>query len=112
MPAEATKPPLSDATGAFGNRVREGRLALGISQEKLAERSSLHWSYIGQVERGQNNLTLHNILKIAEVLDVDPADLVRGLRPPDDVIKPPRRLPSAKGRLPAPERARPRKKST
>jgi hypothetical protein len=34
-------------------------------------KSSLHWSYIGQVERGQRNVTLHNILKLAEVLGVD-----------------------------------------
>lgn len=57
-------------------------MALGVSQETLAEHSELHWSYIGQIERGQNNLTLHNILRIAAVLGVDPGDLVRGLEPP------------------------------
>lgn len=82
MPSAATKPPLSKATGELGKRVRQGRLELGISQEKLAERTGLHSSYIGQVERGQNNMTLHIILRLAVVLGVDPGELVRGLKPP------------------------------
>jgi transcriptional regulator with XRE-family HTH domain len=45
----------------------------GTVPEQLARDSRLHWSYLGQVERGQRNLTLHNILKLAEVLGVDPA---------------------------------------
>jgi transcriptional regulator with XRE-family HTH domain len=77
-----TKPPISDATGRFGARVRGERERLGLSQEGLAEQTSLHWSYIGQVERGQTNLTLHSILRIAAVLQVDPATLVAGLTPP------------------------------
>lgn len=79
--ATPRKPPLSEATREFGARVRERRLALGLSQEALAEGTSLHWSYLGQVERGQTNLSLHNIIKIAHTLDVDPGDLVTGLRP-------------------------------
>jgi len=74
-----TKEPISAATRAFGDRVRARRTELGKSQEQLARDSSLHWSYVGQVERGQRNPTLHSILKLAEVLDLDPADLVRGL---------------------------------
>jgi DNA-binding XRE family transcriptional regulator len=58
------------------------RHQLGKSQEQLAQESSLHWSYLGQVERGQRNPTLHNILKLAEVLDVDPGELVHGLHAP------------------------------
>lgn len=79
MPATSPKPPLSDATGEFGRRVRERRAALGLSQEALAEGTDIHWSYLGQVERGQTNLTLHNILKLAEALGVDPGTLVQGL---------------------------------
>ena len=45
----------------------------------LAERTTLHWSYIGQVERGQRNLSLHNILRIAHALDTDAGGLVSGL---------------------------------
>jgi transcriptional regulator with XRE-family HTH domain len=63
--------------------VRARRAELGKSQEELARDSGVHWSYLGQVERGQRNLTLHSILKLAAVLDMDPADLVRGLQAPD-----------------------------
>jgi transcriptional regulator, XRE family len=74
------KPPISSAAGEFGARVRARRRELGLSQEALAEGSELHWTFIGQVERGQRNLSLHNILRVARVLDVDPGELVRGLR--------------------------------
>ena len=77
------KEPISAATRQFGERVRARRLELGKSQEELAKDSTLHWSYVGQIERGQRNPTLHNILKLAEVLGMDPGDLVRGLRAPD-----------------------------
>lgn len=85
MPSEErpTKPPLSAATGEFGRRVRQRRNEMGLSQEGLAERTSLHWSYIGQVERGQTNPTLHNVLRIADVLEIDAAVLVTGLRHSD-----------------------------
>lgn len=73
---------VSEAAAAFGVRVRERRLALGKSQEQLAADSELHWSFLGQVERGRRNLTLHNILKVADALDIDPGELVTGLRPP------------------------------
>jgi ribosome-binding protein aMBF1 (putative translation factor) len=73
---------LADVAHEFGNRIRARRTELGKSQEQLARDSRLHWSYLGQVERGQRNLTLHNILKLAEVLGVDPGDLVRRLRAP------------------------------
>lgn len=80
VPNPARKPPLSPMTGAFGDRVRATREAKGLSQENLAERAGLHWTYIGQVERGQRNLSLHNILKIAGGLSVDAGELVRGLK--------------------------------
>lgn len=76
--------PISSATREFGERVRARRLALGRSQEELADACGLHWSYVGQVERGRRNLSLHNILKIAEGLQVDPAELVRGLKRPEE----------------------------
>ncbi len=79
MPRPAGKPPLSSATAEFGSRVRERRTELGLSQEALADSCELHWTYIGQVERGQRNLTLHNVIRIAEALGVDPGELVAGL---------------------------------
>lgn len=78
----ASPQPISDAARTFGARVRERRLTLGKSQEQLAADSELHWSFVGQVERGQRNLTLHNILKVAAALGVDPSELVTGLQPP------------------------------
>jgi transcriptional regulator with XRE-family HTH domain len=52
----------------FGNRVREERLKLNLSQEKLAERAGLHRTYIGMIERAEKNITLENIEKIAKAL--------------------------------------------
>jgi transcriptional regulator with XRE-family HTH domain len=74
--------PLSPATRVLGERVRARREALGLSQEALAHKSAIHWTFLGQVERGQRNLSLHNLLKIAAGLGVDPSELVRGLKPP------------------------------
>jgi transcriptional regulator with XRE-family HTH domain len=69
----------SDAARVFGERVRAERLRLGISQETLAQLSGVHWTFVGQVERGTRNLSLHNIIKIAGGLDVDPAVLVAAI---------------------------------
>jgi transcriptional regulator with XRE-family HTH domain len=72
----------------FGQRVRKAREAhrdaagrLLMSQEDLADAAGLHRTYIGHVERGEVNLTLWSIVRIAAALRVDPADLVRGLKP-------------------------------
>jgi transcriptional regulator with XRE-family HTH domain len=74
--------PLSDATRVLGERVRAQRELLGLSQEALADQAGVHWTFLGQVERGQRNLSLHNLLKIAAGIGVDPSELVRGLEPP------------------------------
>lgn len=76
--------PVSPATKAFGERVRARREVLGLSQEALAAQSGVHWTFLGQVERGRRNLSLHNLLKIARGLGVDQGELVQGLQPPDD----------------------------
>lgn len=75
-----TAQPISEAAQTFGARVRARRQELGKSQEQLAEAAGLHWSFVGQVERGRRNLSLSNLLKIAAGLQVDPGELVRGLR--------------------------------
>ncbi|MDD3925819.1 MAG: helix-turn-helix transcriptional regulator [bacterium] len=59
----------------FGKRIREERLKLGISQEELAERAGLHRTYIGMIERGEKNITLRNIEKIAKALNISIQDL-------------------------------------
>ncbi|WP_373418927.1 helix-turn-helix domain-containing protein [Rhodococcus opacus] len=68
----------------FGERVRARRNDLGWSQEVAADACGVHWTFLGQVERGQRNLTLHNILKVARGLEVDPATLVSGLPAPEE----------------------------
>ncbi|MEN4475724.1 helix-turn-helix transcriptional regulator [Mycolicibacterium cosmeticum] len=83
MPAPSQSP-ISEATREFGRRVVVRRNELGLSQEGAAERIGLHWTYLGQVERGRRNLTLHNILKIAYGLDIDAGTLVSGLAVPID----------------------------
>jgi transcriptional regulator with XRE-family HTH domain len=74
--------PLSPATQLLGERIRAERGALGLSQEALAHQAGIHWTFLGQVERGQRNISLRNLLKIAGGLGVDPAELVQGLKPP------------------------------
>ncbi|MEK7095648.1 MAG: helix-turn-helix transcriptional regulator [Patescibacteria group bacterium] len=59
----------------FGRRVREERLSLGLSQEKLAERAKVHRTYIGMIERAEKNITLTNMEKIARALGVKIGDL-------------------------------------
>lgn len=54
----------------FGARVRKLRNVLGLSQEKLAEKAGVHRTYIGMIERGEKNITLSNIEKIASALGV------------------------------------------
>ncbi len=74
--------PLSSATAEFGARVRARRNELGLSQEGLADVAVLHWTFVGQVERGRRNISLHNLLKLAGALGIDPGELVTGLTAP------------------------------
>jgi XRE family transcriptional regulator, regulator of sulfur utilization len=64
---------------ALGRRVRELRKARRWSQEKMAEASKMHWTYIGQVERGERNLTLQSIQAIAKALNMKISELFRGV---------------------------------
>ena len=68
------------ALEAFGQRVRERRVALGWSLEEAGERCGLHWTYVGQVERHKRNLTLISVLKLARGLNLDASDLLSGIR--------------------------------
>lgn len=63
----------------FGERVRQKRQELAISQEELAFRSGLHRTYVGSVERGERNLSLENICLFAKALSCKPVDLVESL---------------------------------
>jgi len=63
----------------FGLRVRLRRENLGLSLRKAAAKAGLHYTYLASVERGERNLGLDNLFKVARALRMDPADLVRGL---------------------------------
>ena len=92
------KPKRSPAAVELGERIRARRLALGFSQERLAQRSELSWSYVSSVERGERNVTLHNILRLGHALGVDPPDLIRDLPVPFATVPPPNdRDPSLAG---------------
>ena len=71
---------MSKLRESFGKRVRELRKALDISQEELGERSGLHYTYVGGVERGERNVSLESIGKIATGLGVNVGELFPFLR--------------------------------
>ncbi|NOH96288.1 MULTISPECIES: helix-turn-helix transcriptional regulator [Vibrio] len=64
---------------AFGKIVLKSRTELGLSQEKLAEIAGLDRTYISSVERGQRNISLMNIVKLAHALSVEPCDLLKNI---------------------------------
>lgn len=61
---------------ALGKQVVRLREEAGLTQEALAHAAGLHWTYVGQIERGERNLTYKNLLKLARGLGVDPAKLL------------------------------------
>lgn len=75
---------MADVFVRFGNRLKVVRKKVGISQEKLAELAGLHRTYVSSVERGQRNISLLNIEKLAEALNIEMRDLM------------PERIPKAK----------------
>lgn len=79
-----SKPALNETTRVFGERVRNRRLALSLSQEAAAARCGIHWTQLGKVERGQRSLRLETIIKIAEGLHIDAGDLVTKLPVPEE----------------------------
>ena len=63
----------------FGKRVREVRVKRGLTQEELASIAGVHRTYIGFIERGEVNLTLINLQKIARALNVKASELLEKL---------------------------------
>jgi len=63
----------------LGKRVHELRAAKDWSQEEFAHVSGLHRTYIGQIERGEKNISFGNLSKIAGVLGVTMSELLSGL---------------------------------
>lgn len=63
----------------FGDRIRKLRKARGLSQEELAELAGLHRNYIGGIERGERNIALLNIMRLAKALKISPSELLDGI---------------------------------
>jgi ribosome-binding protein aMBF1 (putative translation factor) len=66
---------VDDLRTKFGRRVRELRQELKLSQEELAHRAGMHWTYLGGIERGERNPALVNVGRLASALGVSLADL-------------------------------------
>lgn len=63
----------------FGATLRGFREEQGLTQEALAERADLHTNYVSSVERGERNLSLFNIVRLAYALNLDVSELVKTL---------------------------------
>ena len=61
----------------IGETIRRHRKAVGLSQEKLAEKACLHPVYFSQLERGEQTASVHALMRIAKALKVRVRDLVR-----------------------------------
>jgi transcriptional regulator with XRE-family HTH domain len=68
--------PSHDPLMKFGAIIRKIRLSRGMSQESLAELAEIHRNYVGKIERGEQNVSLRNILKLAAALRVKPGRLL------------------------------------
>jgi len=69
---------IGDLQKTVGRQLRAHREAQGLSQEAFADVIGFHRTYVGGLERGERNLTLKNVEKIADKLGLDPLDLLRG----------------------------------
>jgi transcriptional regulator with XRE-family HTH domain len=72
-------PMTKDPRRKFGERIRTLRKAAGWSQEELAAVCGLHRTYVGAVERGERNISLINIVRLARSLRVKPTDLMEDI---------------------------------
>lgn len=79
MPAKPKQPEMVDPRLVFGRQLAALRREAGFSQEALALESGLARSYLGGVERGQRNIALLNICRLASALSIPPAELLKTL---------------------------------
>ena len=64
---------------AFGQAMRKARQAAGLSQEALADMAGIHRTYVGDVERGERNISLINMIRLARALSVSLSQLIRDM---------------------------------
>jgi transcriptional regulator with XRE-family HTH domain len=72
-------PAPSDPRKILGLAIRRRRLHVKLTQEQLAERADLHWTYISGIERGIRNVSIMNLFHIATAMGVRVRDLVKEL---------------------------------
>ncbi len=65
-----------DLQRQFGRNLRAYREGTGLSQEAFADQLGMHRTYVGGVERGERNLTLRSVERIAAILKLDPLELL------------------------------------
>ena len=66
---------------ALKGRISSKRKARGLSQRALAQLAGLDRTYVGSVERGERNVSIDNVERLAEALGIELADLFRRIRP-------------------------------
>jgi len=69
---------MDDINKQAGKRIRELRISKGISQEGLADSSGLHRSHMGEIERGELNVTLKTLERVSFALKVPVVDFLKG----------------------------------
>ncbi len=79
--------PKLESNKQFGKRLREIRKMKGLTLEDLSDKSDLHWKFIGQVERGDSDIKLNNIAKIATGLEMEIDELLFFCFPQDKLQK-------------------------
>ena len=80
---------MKDLLELLGKRVHELRGARKWSQEEFAHVSGLHRTYIGQIERGEKNISFANLVKISGVLGVTMSELLAGIEDDTGVLSAP-----------------------
>lgn len=75
--------PRAEILKRFGETLREHRQRAGLSQEKLAAKAGIDRTYVGGAERGERNVALVNIVRLAEALNVSPAELLQEIKSQD-----------------------------
>lgn len=63
----------------LGSRIRELRQQKSLSQEEFAQLAELDRSYIGQIERGERNISFNNLVRIADAFDISLSDILEGI---------------------------------
>lgn len=83
MTRPATSPQPNGIVLEIGQRARERRVELGLSQEQVAQRAGLHLTFVSRVERSEREMRVTNLVRLAAALEIDPSALVVGLTAPE-----------------------------